>query len=258
MSLFSFCPLYFKNDLYHTFINKMSFSAELSLFICVLVAIAVPYLLGSLNFGIIFSKLFYHDDIRNYGSGNAGSTNMLRTYGKGMAALTLAGDMIKGALALLVGALLLNPMAGTTIGGIYVTNTPIDGIAIAALFVILGHIFPCFYRFKGGKGVATFGMVILVTRPLIFAILFALFLIIVIGTRFVSLGSIICALMFPILLNRLDTNYPMGWFTLASVIVAFLVIFMHRTNIKRLLAGKESKISFGKKEKTAQKSEETK
>ena len=192
MSLFSFCPLYFKNDLYHTFINKMSFSAELSLFICVLVAIAVPYLLGSLNFGIIFSKLFYHDDIRNYGSGNAGSTNMLRTYGKGMAALTLAGDMIKGALALLVGALLLNPMAGTTIGGIYVTNTPIDGIAIAALFVILGHIFPCFYRFKGGKGVATFGMVILVTRPLIFAILFALFLIIVIGTRFVSLHHL-CA-----------------------------------------------------------------
>ncbi len=250
MSPFSFCPLYFKNDLYHALINKLSLSAELSLIICVLLAIVIPYLLGSLNFGILFSGLFYHDDIRNHGSGNAGSTNMLRTYGKGMAALTLVGDMLKGALSVLVGALLLNPMAGTTIDGAYVTNTPVDGIAIAALFVILGHIFPCFYRFKGGKGVATYAMVMLVTRPLIFAVLFVIFVIIVAGTRFVSLGSIIGALMFPILLNRLDTNYPMGWFTLASVIAAFLVIFMHRTNIKRLLAGKESKISFGKKNKT--------
>ena len=258
MSLFSFCPLYFKNDLYHIFINKASLSPELSLLFCVLLAIVIPYLLGSLNFGIIFSKLFYHDDIRNYGSGNAGSTNMLRTYGKGMAALTLAGDMLKGALAVLVGALVLNPMAGTTIDGVYVTNTPIDGIAIAALFVILGHIFPCFYRFKGGKGVATFGMVMLVTRPLIFAVLLVIFVIIVAGTRFVSLGSIIGALMFPILQNRLDVNYPMGWFTLSSIIIAFLVVFMHRTNIKRLLAGKESKISFGKKDKTAPKDGETK
>ena len=247
MSLFSFCPLYFKNDLYHVLTNKLS--NELSLILCVLVAIVIPYLLGSLNFGIIISKLFYHDDIRNYGSGNAGSTNMLRTYGKGMAALTLAGDMLKGALSVLVGALVLNPMAGTTIDGTYVTNTPVDGIAIAALFVILGHIFPCFYRFKGGKGVATFGMVILVTRPLIFAVLLVIFVIVVAGTRFVSLGSIIGALMFPILLNRLDTNYPMGWFTLASIVIGLLIVFMHRTNIKRLLAGKESKISFGKKDK---------
>jgi glycerol-3-phosphate acyltransferase PlsY len=251
MSLFSFCPLYFKNDLYHVLTNKFSLTAELSLMLCALLAIAIPYVLGSLNFGIIISKLVFHDDIRNHGSGNAGSTNMLRTYGKGMAALTLAGDMLKGAFALLIGALLLNPMAGTTIDGVYVTNTPVDGIAIAALFVILGHIFPCFYRFKGGKGVATFAMVILATRPLIFLVLLVIFVIIVAGTRFVSLGSIIGALMFPILLNRLDTNYPMGWFTLSSVIIAFLIIFMHRANIKRLLAGKESKISFGKKDKAS-------
>ena len=128
MSLFSFCPLYFKNDLDHMLTGKLS--NELSLILCVLVAIAVPYLLGSLNFGIIISKLFFHDDIRNHGSGNAGSTNMLRTYGKGIAALTLAGDMLKGALAVLVGALVLNPMAGTAIDGVYVSNTPVDGVIL--------------------------------------------------------------------------------------------------------------------------------
>ena len=238
MTPFSFCPLYFKHDLYSVLSGAVG--AEAALVIGVLLSIALPYLLGSLNFGIILSKLFFHEDIRDFGSGNAGSTNMLRTYGKKAAALTLVCDMLKGALAALCGALLLNPMAGA----------PVDGIAIASLFVILGHCFPCFYRFKGGKGVATLGMVILITRPLIFAILIFVFVVIVAGTRFISLGSIISALMFPVLLNRLDTDYPMGWFHLVAVLIALLVLFMHRTNIKRLLAGKESKLSFKKTQKT--------
>lgn len=237
VSLFSFCPVYFKNDLYRLFTETFSFGKELSLAICVLLSIAIPYLLGSLNFGIIFSKLFYHEDIRTHGSGNAGSTNMLRTYGKGMAALTLVCDMLKGALAVLVGAFLLNPAAGA----------PVDGIAIASLFAILGHMFPCFYRFKGGKGVATLAMVILITRPLIFLILLFVFIVIVAGTRFISLGSIVSALLFPVFLHSLDTNYLIGWFHLIAVLIALLVLFMHRTNIKRLMAGKESKISFKKK-----------
>lgn len=242
MALFSFCPLYFKNDLYKLLTEKFSFGTELSLVLCVLLAIAVPYLLGSLNFGIILSKFFFHEDIRNYGSGNAGTTNMLRTYGKRAAVLTLVCDMLKGVLAVLVGALVLNPAA----------YAPVDGIALASLFVILGHCFPCFYHFKGGKGVATFAMVILVTRPIIFLILLVVFVIIVAGTRFISLGSIISALMFPVLLNRLETldYYPMGWFHLIAVIIALLIVFMHRANIKRLLAGKESKLSFSKKQKT--------
>ena len=239
ISPFSFCPLYFKNDLYHILTDKLSWGTEVSLLLCVLIAIVLPYILGSLNFGIILSKIFFRDDIRNHGSGNAGTTNMLRTYGKRFAALTLVCDMLKGAISALLGALVLNPMA----------KSPIDGIAVAALFVVLGHIFPCFYRFKGGKGVATFAMVILITRPLIFSVLLLIFVIIVAGTRFVSLGAIIGALMFPILLNRLDTNYGIGWYTLVSVFLAALVVFMHRYNIKRLLAGKESKVSFSKKKK---------
>lgn len=239
MTPFSFCPLYFPFDLNSYLTDSLSLGKEFSLVLCVLLAIAIPYLLGSLNFGIILSKLFFHEDIRNYGSGNAGSTNMLRTYGKKAAALTLVCDMLKGALATLIGALLLNPLAGARV----------DGIAIASLFVILGHCFPCFYRFKGGKGVATLAMVILITRPLIFAILFLVFVAIVAATRFISLGSIIGALLFPVFLNRLDTTYQIGWFHLTAVLIALLVVFMHRTNIKRLLEGKESKLSFSKKQK---------
>jgi len=237
MTPFSFCPLYFKHDLYSVLSGAVG--AEAALVIGVLLSIALPYLLGSLNFGIILSKLVYHEDIRDHGSGNAGSTNMLRTYGKGLAALTLVCDMLKGAVALLVGALLLNPLAGSKV----------DGIAIASLFVILGHCFPCFYHFKGGKGVATFAMVILISRPLIFVILLFIFIVIVAGTKFVSLGSMISALMFPVLLQSLDTTYLIGWFHLVAVIIALLIVFMHRTNIRRLLDGKESKISFSKNNK---------
>lgn len=237
MTIFSFCPVYFKTDLYSRL--QSALSPELSLLLCVLVSIVIPYLLGSLNFGIILSNLFFREDIRNYGSGNAGATNMLRTYGKGFAALTLVCDMLKAAVAVLVGALLLNPR----------TLAPVDGIALASLFVILGHCFPCFYKFKGGKGVATFAMVILITRPLVFLVLFFVFVVIVVGTKFISLGSIVSALLFPVFLNSLDTSYPMGWFHLAAVAIALLVVFMHRENIKRLLAGKESKLSFSKKEK---------
>ncbi len=242
MPLFSFCPVYFETDLYKVLTERLALGSGLSLALCVLLAIAVPYLLGSLNFGIILSKLFFHEDIRNYGSGNAGTTNMLRTYGKRAAVLTLVCDMLKGVVAILVGALVLNPAA----------YAPVDGIALAALFVILGHCFPCFYHFKGGKGVATFAIVILVTRPLIFVLLLFIFAVIVAGTRFISLASIICALMFPVLLNRLETvdYYPMGWFHLVAVAIALLIVFMHRANIKRLLAGKESKVSFSKKQKT--------
>lgn len=239
-TLFSFSCVYFDFDLYSFLLRRFSpgeTGQALLLGLCALLCMILPYFLGSLNFGIIFSGLLHHDDIRNHGSGNAGSTNMLRTYGKKTAALTLTCDMLKGAVAALVGALILNPAA----------KAPIDGIAIAALFVMLGHIFPCFYRFKGGKGVATAAMVILVTRPLIGLIIFIIFGVIVAGTRFVSLGSMIAALMFPVLMNSLDTDYVMGWYHMVSVVMALLVVFMHRSNIKRLLEGKESKVSFGKK-----------
>jgi len=201
----------------------------------VILCMAIPYLLGSLNFAIIFSRLFFRDDIRKYGSGNAGMTNMLRTYGKLPALATLLCDMLKGAVAVILGNLIFGAW----------------GSALAGLFVVLGHMFPCFYKFKGGKGVATTAMVVLATNPLVFAILLVIFLIIVIGTRFVSLGSVMCMMIYPYLLSR----FEIGPNVLSAFIIAALVIFMHRSNIKRLLSGTESKISLKSKKKKAENEE---
>lgn len=226
------------------FINRFSLDGAGMAFAIIggiLVCMAIPYLLGSLNFAIIFSRLFFHDDIRKYGSGNAGMTNMLRTYGKLPALATLLCDMLKGAAAVFLGRFIFGEW----------------GSAVAGLFVVLGHMFPCFYKFKGGKGVATTAMVVLATNPIVFAILILLFLIIVIGTKFVSLGSVMCVMIYPYLLSR----FEVGPNVLSGIIIAALVIFMHRSNIKRLMSGTESKISLKSHKKKAvdeeTKSEET-
>jgi glycerol-3-phosphate acyltransferase PlsY len=140
--------------------------------------------------------------------------------------------MSKGAVSVLLGSLIFADI----------------GSAIAGLFVVLGHMFPCFYKFKGGKGVATTAMVILATDWLVFLILFTIFLIIVIGTKYVSLGSVMCMLVYPFVLARLHNT---GFNVLSAIIVAALVIFMHRSNISRLRKGTESKISFKKKAKVS-------
>ena len=142
----------------------------------VLLCMVSAYLIGSINPAIIISKEYYHDDIREHGSGNAGATNTLRTYGKKTAAVIFALDLLKAAVAVGVGSLILT----YSIGG-----------AIAGLFVILGHTFPVYYKFKGGKGVACTAMVILLLSPASFVILFPIFAVIVLLTRFVSLGSIL-------------------------------------------------------------------
>ncbi len=196
----------------------------------VILCIVLPYLLGSLNFALIISRRFYGEDIRTKGSGNAGMTNMLRTYGKGAAALTLLGDMLKAVFASLFGYLFLG----------------VTGAYLAGLFCILGHMFPIFYRFKGGKGVVTTAVMILMLNPIIFAILLLMFAIIVIGTRYISLGSVMCALLWPLLVHRIEGP---GANVLLTIGIAALIVFMHRGNIKRLYEGKESKVSLKKKKK---------
>ena len=211
----------------------------------ILLCIVLPYLLGSLNFAIIISKLFFRDDIRKYGSGNAGTTNMLRTYGKLPAAATLILDMSKGAVSVLLGLLILGTGVYTEEG----YTSVFAGTYIAGLFAILGHMFPCFYRFKGGKGDATTAVVVLCTNPFLFAILLLAFIIIVAGSKMISLGSVMCMLLYPLLLHRFSLQgemitQPQG--ILISFVIAALVIFMHRSNIKRIWEGKESKLSFKK------------
>ncbi len=199
--------------------------------VAVLLCAVIGYLLGSLNSAIIISKLFFRRDIRTQGSGNAGTTNMLRTYGTKYAVMTLVFDMLKGAVATLVGWLLYSMI----------------GAPIAGFFCAFGHMFPMFYHFRGGKGVATTAMVALMLDPWTFLLMFVCFFAIVAMTKYVSLASIMCAFLYPIFLHAFVPT--MGTAQLMGILTTVFVVFMHRENIKRLYEGKESKISFSRKPK---------
>ena len=152
---------------------------------------AASYLLGSINSAVLISRLMYKDDIRHHGSGNAGLTNMLRTYGRGAAALTLLGDMLKTAMALLFAALIF--------GFRYERGVSLCGFCyLAALCAVVGHVYPIFYGFKGGKGVLVTAVSAVILCPIVFCALFVLFVIIVSASGFVSLGSSTAASLFPV------------------------------------------------------------
>lgn len=196
-----------------------------------MLCIVIPYLLGSINPAILISKLVYRDDIRRHGSGNAGSTNMLRTYGTKAAVFTMLLDFLKAILATVIGTLLLG----------------YNGMAIGGLFVGVGHMFPAYYKLKGGKGVACFAMVGLVMHPFVFLALLVTFLIVAIGTRFVSLASVTAAFMFPLYVRAFvpHNNLCMA----SAVVAACLVIYMHRENLERIWNHKEARLEFHRKEK---------
>lgn len=208
----------------------------------------IPYLLGSLNAGLILSRKKYHDDIREHGSGNAGTTNMLRTYGKKAAIITLLGDMFKAFVAVSLGYLILDTSIYENGAMLFANHS---GAAIAGLFVMIGHMFPIFYKFKGGKGVATSAVVVLMISPVSFLFCFSTFVIIVVGTKYVSLGSCMGMIFYPIILKAFSgEENPTA--QIMAVLMACLVVFMHRENLKRLSQGKESKLSFGKKKPAAE------
>ena len=192
------------------------------------------YFLGSLNFAVVISRLKFHDDIRKHGSGNAGATNMTRTYGKAAGVATLLGDIMKAILSVILARLL----CGETIA--YLT-----GMCCA-----FGHAFPCYYRFKGGKCVAVTAAIALVMEPFAFLTIFAIFALVVFVTKYVSLGSIAAAFFYPLILHKLIMNRGYGHLSILFVtVICLLVIWLHRENIKRLLDGKENKFSFGKSQK---------
>lgn len=204
----------------------------------------IAYAIGSINFSVIFSRKFAGFDVREKGSGNAGSTNVLRTVGKKAAIITLICDVLKGVIAILIAFLV-----GKMVSGL--DNALL--IQLAGVFVILGHTFPVFFRFRGGKGVATALGVLLMTNWQVGLICLVFALILIALTRMVSVGSIAAAILFPVLVLFIDQNYIVstsGWdnwsYFIYSVIVALLVIFNHRENLKRLFSGTESTISFKK------------
>ena len=206
----------------------------------------LSYLLGSLNFGVIISKKLKKDDVRNHGSGNAGSTNMLRSYGKGLAALTIAGDMIKVFVAIALSFLIIKSVPGSF--DILNKNTDADILvkSFSGFFCVLGHIFPCFFKFKGGKGVATAGGMVFAVDWRIALILLAVFIVVVAVTRYVSLGSIIMALLYPVFIFAFHKSIIL---TAIAVVFTLIVVIAHIGNIKKLINHTENKISFSKSKK---------
>ena len=203
-----------------------------------IVVAILSYLIGSINFSIIISKKVAGFDVREKGSGNAGTTNMLRTVGKKAALITLVCDILKGVISILL-ALLIGKIAKEANNSILVQ--------IAGILVIIGHTFPIFFKFKGGKGVATAVGVLLTTNWQIGLICLIFGLVLIAFTRMVSLGSITAAILFPILILFIKSNYIVeGNYFIYSLIIAVMVVFNHRENVKRLLSGTENKLSFKK------------
>lgn len=198
-------------------------------FLSVILCLVLGYLFGSLNFAIIYSKL-RADDIRNHGSGNAGATNVLRTYGKGAAALVFTLDILKGVIAVIVARLFYDKMIFD---------------CSAALGAVLGHNFPVYYGFKGGKGVSTSLAVLLILHYPTALIALATFIVVVLLTKYVSLSSILAAVMAIIsafVFFRLDV------FSIFCTIIGILCIVRHRSNIKRLINGTENKLGQKRKD----------
>lgn len=195
------------------------------------------YLLGSINVSIIISKIFANTDIRKHGSGNAGATNMFRLLGAKAGVLTVILDAFKCAVAVFLGKYII-------FGGLNALAA-----ALAGLFCIVGHMYPIFFGFKGGKGVAAALGMALMFNPIIGICLFALFGVIVLLSGYVSLGSIIAAVFFSLSVILINLNQPNAFFIgILGVLTGGLIIWAHRANIKRLITGTEKRV--GKKNKS--------
>ncbi len=193
----------------------------------VILTIIVSYLIGNFSPSYFLGRFFMKKDIRKYGSGNAGTTNALRVFGKKIGILTLALDIAKGVFAVLIGYYLMGE----------------EGRYIGAIFVVLGHNWPVLLKFKGGKGVATSVGVLISLNWKLGLIVLALGIIVIVFTKYVSLGSLVGSFFAPLIsLILLGTTRSYLFYT--TLILAVSSIFKHRSNIKRLLDGSENKLKF--------------
>lgn len=215
---------------------------DILLFIVALVVSGIcGYLLGSINFAIIITKIYTGNDIRDSGSGNAGFTNVLRTVGKLPSILTLLGDFLKGVASVLL---------GFGIASLLTTDSQLIrfGGYLATVGAILGHMFPLYYRFKGGKGILVTAGTLILLDPRTLLVILAVFLIVVAFTKIVSISSICAAVAFPITtitLRIFEHGHYILWDAILSISVAVVIIYMHKENIRRILNGTEKK--FGSK-----------
>ena len=194
--------------------------------------VLASYLLGSIPVGYLLVRLFRNQDIRSVGSGNIGATNVLRSGGKGLGAATFALDVVKGAAAVALGILIAPQLSGWA---------PRNVEALAAVVAVLGHMFPIWLRFRGGKGVATGFGVFLVAAPLAALAAITVFFIVLALSRYVSLASILGAGSFPVFAYFLVHGDRPAFFIAAQIIVAGLIIIKHHANIRRLLSGTENR-----------------
>ena len=207
----------------------------------IIVAI-IAYLIGSVNFSVLISKKMAGFDVREKGSGNAGTTNMLRSVGKKAAAITLVCDILKGVVSIVIAII---------VGNIAKNLDRELLLQIAGIAVVLGHTFPIFFGFKGGKGVATSLGVLLMSNWQIGLICLVFAVVLMVLTRMVSLGSCAAAVLFPVLTLFINQHYTVltdgksgRVYFVYSVILAIIVLYNHRSNIKRILNGTENKLSF--------------
>ena len=205
-----------------------------------LVVATVSYFLGCFNGAVIVSKYILHNDIRNHGSGNAGLTNFHRVFGGGLTFVVILCDVIKAILAVVIGTLVIGTVMGGWMG-------PVLGKYWAGLFCLLGHMFPCMFQFKGGKGILSGGTIALMLDWRVALVVWGGFLILTALTRWVSLGSCWAGASFPFA----------TWFVyhdvvllLLAILIGGFILWKHRTNIGRLLKGKENKLTFHKKKET--------
>ena len=202
----------------------------------------IGYLLGSISFAVVISKTFYKQDIRNFGSGNAGMTNILRTYGIKAAAATFAGDFLKGTFSVLIAKAIMN---SSFVAGVENLEFFKDlALYIVVSGALIGHLKPVFFGFKGGKGISVaFGSMMAGTPPITLAA-FGVWLVVVLLTKYVSLASILAVAGYGVF--TFVSFYITGTFSVphgvAAVVLPAIIIYAHRSNIKRLLNGTERKI----------------
>lgn len=197
----------------------------------------IAYLLGSINTAILISTKLYGYDVRGYGSGNAGMTNMFRTFGKKAGFLTLAGDVAKALVAVVLGFFIM--------GG--------PGQYVAGFFCLIGHVFPVFYKFKGGKGVIVSAITILLIDPLVFLVLVLIFGLMFAATQIISASSITAAFFYPMVVYAFHIKDPNLTYIFFSLMISFLVIAMHKENIHRILNKTEKKFTIGKSDEKKEK-----
>lgn len=217
-----------------------------------LVIMSISYLIGGISFSILVTKkICGREDIRTMGSGNAGFTNVLRSAGRWPAIITFVGDFAKGVMAVWIGKFLAGMQSGLS-----ENSEMLQYIAyIAGFMCVIGHIYPCFFQFKGGKGILTSWAVTLLIDIRIFLIIISVFLIVLVLSKIVSLSSICAAISYPITtftVSYIDYNklngsiYYVAICTVISLITALIVIFKHKSNILRLISGNEKKITSKK------------